>query len=667
MNLPRRLILLLLICTLLISVMTASSADDPAKQRLRKNNQKTSNLGPIVPDNWKYHTIGTLWTRVTNFGYMGDDAYQGRTPSCDYPGGSGNSYLYRGSIWLTAKVNGIPRNTQADDHEFAPLDSVWEITGPKARSEHDTYTRYYDVKAPLAADHFPLGCEVVERTFAWSASWAGDFVIYEYTVKNVGIDTNDDGYPDTPRDLDEFYFTFRLDADVSKIPSWAAEMRYTNQDDHALCNSHPWDDWLKLFPQLRNRPHTLTRKDIDSTMVFMWDGDNPGYPAENGQPDDFGNPGVDGKLISPGFIGIKVLKTEPYLRPHSFHVCHIYNDPPDDKKSYEFIAKRDFDLFPMQSGKPFPYDYRGILTFGPIPKFAAGDSFKLTAALGVGCHPDSGGIYSLMKLVKIMKTAQFIVDNNYNISPEKFSPPTPIVKLETVIENHKVAGVKVIWNDAAVSHQFFAGFKVWKSAGKTTTGDFIWKPLGAGVYSDSLGHWPPPAGDEPGTYAIIDRDVINGFDYYYSVQAFTRNVTEPIPLGVIETNILSAMKNITPATPVANTLDRVKVVPNPYVGSAIWNNPQPSDIAPWQHRLQFINLPADATIKIFTLDGDLVDEIKAGTTVRKGSGYTGEAPASVAEWDLISRNNQEVAPGMYMYVVDSPSLGKKVGKFVIIQ
>jgi len=102
------------------------------------------------------------------------------------------------------------------------------------------------------------------------------------------------------------------------------------------------------------------------------------------------------------------------------------------------------------------------------------------------------------------------------------------------------------------------------------------------------------------------------------------------------------------------------------VGSAIWNNRIPSSANPWEHRLQFINLPADATIKIFTIDGDFVDEIHAGETVRIGEGYP-DARDSVAEWDLLTRNDQEAAPGIYMYVVDSPSLGTKVGKFVVVR
>jgi hypothetical protein len=114
-------------------------------------------------------------------------------------------------------------------------------------------------------------------------------------------------------------------------------------------------------------------------------------------------------------------------------------------------------------------------------------------------------------------------------------------------------------------------------------------------------------------------------------------------------------------------LDNVLVVPNPYVGSERWNNPFPSDTFPWEHRVQFTNLPADATVKIFTLDGDFVAEIQAGESVRRGEETTSAPPQSVAEWDLMTRNNQEAAPGIYLFVVESPSLGETIGKFVIIR
>ncbi len=162
---------------------------------------------------------------------------------------------------------------------------------------------------------------------------------------------------------------------------------------------------------------------------------------------------------------------------------------------------------------------------------------------------------------------------------------------------------------------------------------------------------------------------MNGLVYHYSVQAYTENITEPIPLGQTWSQISDpqSYRIISPSNPVATaTLDNVKVVPNPYIGSESWNNPVPSDAFAWEHRLQFTNLPADAKIKIFTLDGDYVAEIEANKSVVVGEEVDISSP-SVAEWDLMTRSNQEAGPGIYMYVIESPSLGEKVGKFVIVR
>jgi hypothetical protein len=256
------------------------------------------------------------------------------------------------------------------------------------------------------------------------------------------------------------------------------------------------------------------------------------------------------------------------------------------------------------------------------------------------------------------------VDVDYQIAT--LAPPAPGLELGLYIEAGITKGVKVKWNNAPLTHENFQGFKVWKSVGKTAAGSFDWKPLGLGTYIDTTqsSSWPPPAGAS-NQYEIIDGDIVKGLDYYYAVQSFSKKL--PDPFGVLESNILANLKYISPANPVAPDLSRVKVVPNPYIGSAVWNNAIPSDADPWQHRLQFVNLPADATIRIFSLDGDLIDEITSAEIVRKTDDFLGTGSHSVAEWDLITRNNQEAAPGIYMYIVDSPSAGQKIDKFVIVR
>jgi hypothetical protein len=324
----------------------------------------------------------------------------------------------------------------------------------------------------------------------------------------------------------------------------------------------------------------------------------------------------------------------------------------------------------LVNGLPYSLDYRGILTYGPIDTLKAGDSVTVTFALGVGCDPDSGGIYSLLEFVGIMNVAQYIVDNDFSMDISSLMPGAPTTEvIESYDANGVFQGVNINWDNAAESHQSFKGYRVWKSAGKNaSTGDYNWEVMET-FYPDSSGSWPPPSISKSSvsSYSILDKDVDFGFFYYYSVQAICE-ITDP-PIGLTETNKLDANSYvpITPTAPADNTtLDNVKVAPNPYIGSADWNNPMPSDGNPWEHRIVFFNLPSDASITIFTLDGDYVDKIYAGEGAWVGEGLP-ESSEGAAEWDLITCNDQEAAPGIYMYVVKSPSLGSKVGKFVIIR
>lgn len=76
-------------------------------------------------------------------------------------------------------------------------------------------------------------------------------------------------------------------------------------------------------------------------------------------------------------------------------------------------------------------------------------------------------------------------------------------------------------------------------------------------------------------------------------------------------------------------------------------------------RIHFINLPDTATIRIWSLDGDLIREI------HHPDPFLTTYSSSVG-WDLISRNAQAVVSGIYIWRVDS-RLGSQVGKLVIIK
>lgn len=88
-------------------------------------------------------------------------------------------------------------------------------------------------------------------------------------------------------------------------------------------------------------------------------------------------------------------------------------------------------------------------------------------------------------------------------------------------------------------------------------------------------------------------------------------------------------------------------------------------IAEQDRRIWFINLPDTATIKIYTLDGDLVRTLDH--VYVKGSTELGEQSySSRAAWDLVTRNAQAAVSGIYIYRVDS-KYGSQLGKLVIIK
>lgn len=79
----------------------------------------------------------------------------------------------------------------------------------------------------------------------------------------------------------------------------------------------------------------------------------------------------------------------------------------------------------------------------------------------------------------------------------------------------------------------------------------------------------------------------------------------------------------------------------------------------YDRRIWFINLPREARIRIYSLDGDLIRDLHHPDP--NLSPYS-----SCIGWDLISRNTQAVVSGIYIYRVDS-NLGSQTGKIVIIK
>ncbi len=151
----------------------------------------------------------------------------------------------------------------------------------------------------------------------------------------------------------------------------------------------------------------------------------------------------------------------------------------------------------------------------------------------------------------------------------------------------------------------------------------------------------------------------DGFLTWYSVTIERRNTTDPdyedmfipdtldafqrCPGAVRDScpNLNHKLRNLAgPVEPTlgpSSNLEQVIVVPNPYRGSEVWDQPG-------QGEVHFINLPAASTIKIYTAAGDLVRQIEHRDNVR-----------DFERWDLKNGAGNLVASGIYVFRVEAGS------------
>jgi hypothetical protein len=207
-----------------------------------------------------------------------------------------------------------------------------------------------------------------------------------------------------------------------------------------------------------------------------------------------------------------------------------------------------------------------------------------------------------------------------------------------------------------------------------------------------------------GRYQYLDREVKNGFIYFYSVTAGDSTAT-----GLTSTELAGRRSSVEAegVYPQAATrpAGQTWVVPNPYRGysdigrrPSVWDL-KPNATDPTGTHLDFMGLPAGRwTIRIFTVSGDLVqvlrsedavnESVRGPATVKNPNfnpslpehpilnpktitlpGYNRQTDApndGQARWNLISRNGQDVVSGVYIYVVESDQ-GTQRGKFVVIR
>lgn len=178
----------------------------------------------------------------------------------------------------------------------------------------------------------------------------------------------------------------------------------------------------------------------------------------------------------------------------------------------------------------------------------------------------------------------------------------------------------------------------------------------------------------PDTLSFFDQIFISnaeGTEITWRV-LFTGDSTSKVPLGgdtlyLPITKPLSSTDRFTFTTnkpgydpnAAREQLNKIKVVPNPYVVTNVFEQPLPPQVRGRGERIiNFINLPPKCKIHIYTSSGSHIRSLEHDGLFLDGS----------VTWDLRTREGLDVAYGVYFYVVEVDGISdKKMGKIAIIK
>jgi hypothetical protein len=270
-----------------------------------------------------------------------------------------------------------------------------------------------------------------------------------------------------------------------------------------------------------------------------------------------------------------------------------------------------------------------------------------------------------------------LVDSSYGFTP--FHPDSfKVCTVRDALREIKLDPIDPSKLDT--NYYCFEGFDANAKVNDTTTAYLV----------DSLGNEVtgvirkvyPYARVEDSTLTLADGSEVLWpfYEYEYVIEGL--QLAEPVFLAVTAFDYgnpaagLSSLESSPAANAIEiwpiNSADVVKegrpkpgVYPNPYrladdYNNAGWENPRGLEPDPERTRkVTFTNIPDTCTISIWTLDGDLVRQLDHAVD-------PASSEASVAVWDLITRNTQAVKTGLYIYTIES-RFGTDIGKLVIIK
>lgn len=508
-----------------------------------------------------------------------------------------------------------------------------------------------------------LRTQLMMRSMAWEGSLYESFIVWVFIVRN-------------PTDKPIVDMSMGVHLDLSFFPAF---IQGIGQDDDRhyydpdLQLAYGWDD--NGFEENPVGGGTLTGDDIawggvvilqmpggdgkvktydathfwegqttssgsggDPEMYYKWNllnEDDPHDSDGDGIDDDFDKNGIPdiqeggpGYYIGTGADGLQVLGSDKFtLEPGSVDTLIFATVFGSTEQEIKTNSQRAISLFAN--------DWKPLKAPPPPVVESFSDDRKVTLIWGTNSEYDPK-----FEGYKIYRSQ----DNGQTWGTESFldfqggTHYIPLAQFD--LEN----GIKGYYQTLPEYAWFYLGDDNWNSLRFVVEGDIL---PGFDLGGHKLNYFED--GDTVNVY--VDRTVLNGVEYRYYIAAYDsgNGIIGPLENSAAsKPNEHNNTVSIRPELPVSTTnLDNVRVVPNPYYVSEIWETG-------WnEHLLQFTGLPEQATIRIFNATGDLIKTL------------TKDSNSSILEWELKNEYNQLCAPGVYFYFLTSP-IGTTKGKFFVI-
>jgi hypothetical protein len=605
--------------------------------------------------------LNLMSMNITNFGFIGNN-FTVRTPSMEYPVGTGYEHLVRGGLWVgalaadangafigvtTAAKDGFTGNAAASATEFSPEGDHIDVRSslpnnrrysPLAVSERDLRGDFDDLLPKRALnngeDHRPLGIVVHQENYSWSFADYRNMVFFHYAIRNTGAPL---------RNVYVGLYNELASGPKNNFSNWPPTGAWFSKKQIG------WVDSLSLF----------TERYCQSVPIP----DNCFYS------------------VTPPIVGYKLLGVRPgkLSDPDKQITMAAWNFSPgntardEDVELYGIMsAGTKTSLNPLPSDlSPRDGDPVELVTVGPFAQVNPGDTIQVDFVY-LGGNTDAD-------LDKRSHTAQRAYDLNYLVPVPPPSPRFKVVARESAVDFYWDDSPELFEDPTSPIKKDFEGYRLYAGSSRDDLRllaqyDLATPPHDTTGFNTGLDavRLPAPVSIDGETYEYkyTLSSLRNGFKYFAAVTAYDLGTTE---IESLESGRSQNEVMVVPAPQAGERNQGVVVFPNPYHVEALWDHGQNVR----NHYLWFANLPSKCTIRIYTLAGDLVYETDFDGATYNGSNARGvydpasDLPPTLSGssfgWDLVTRRGQAAASGLYLWSVEDGSGKRQLGKILIVK